>query len=77
MQNEVAVPANHLTTLAIATTRYHEATPDRIEYARMEYEEALYQFKSAQAGSEPEVGSFTTQPHDSGPATHSPGIAAY
>ena len=53
MQNDVAVrPAIHLTALALATTRYHEATPDRIEYARMEYEEALYRFKSAQAGSE-------------------------
>jgi hypothetical protein len=40
-----------LSALAIATTRYHEAAPDRIEQARIQYEEALCQFKTAQADS--------------------------
>jgi thermostable 8-oxoguanine DNA glycosylase len=50
MQDELHVrPGNHLLqALALATTRYHEAAPDRIVAARIQYDEALYQFKMAQ-----------------------------
>ena len=33
--------------LGRATTAYHEALPDRIEYARQEYEEALRRFNAS------------------------------
>jgi hypothetical protein len=50
MQDEsTANPVSYLNALAVATTIYHEAAPDRIEQARLQYEEALYQFKTAQA----------------------------
>lgn len=38
-----------LCELGQATTAYHEATPDRVEIARLEYEAALYNFKSFQS----------------------------
>lgn len=36
-----------LIELGRATTAYHEAPPDRVEYARQEYEEALRNFNAA------------------------------
>ena len=35
------IPQEILSELGRATTAYHEATPDRLEQARQEYEEAL------------------------------------
>jgi len=35
-----------LCELGRATTAYHEAAPDRMEDARLEYEEALRRFKA-------------------------------
>ena len=36
-----------LIELGRTTTAYHEATPDRVEYARQEYEQALRNFNAA------------------------------
>lgn len=36
-----------LSELGRATTAYYEATPDRLEQARQEYQEALRQFNGA------------------------------
>jgi len=43
-----------LCELGRATTAYHEATPDRAENARQEYEEALRRF-NASCGSAPKT----------------------
>ena len=42
-----------LRALATATTAYHEATPDRVEEARIVYEQALERFNLAQSGEAP------------------------
>jgi hypothetical protein len=41
------VPRELLSELARATTAYYDATPDRLEQARREYDEALRQFNGA------------------------------
>ena len=41
-----AIPLDILSELARATTAYHEAAPDRVEYARVVYEEALRKFRA-------------------------------
>ena len=41
-------PVEVLKALAAATTQYYEASPDRLELARLQYEEALHEFNSAQ-----------------------------
>ena len=38
------IPQEILSELGRATTAYYEATPDRLEQARQEYEEALRRF---------------------------------
>ena len=40
------VPQEVLSELGRATTAYYEATPDRLEKARQEYEEALRRFNA-------------------------------
>jgi hypothetical protein len=42
----LAVPREILSELGRATTAYHDATPDRLEQARQEYEEALQKFNA-------------------------------
>ncbi len=44
-----ATPFDLLSELGRATTAYHEAPPDRVESARLEYEDVLLRFNSAQA----------------------------
>jgi hypothetical protein len=39
-----------LSELSRATTAYYEATPDRLEQARQEYEEALRRFNATSEG---------------------------
>ena len=43
----LAVPREMLSELSRATTAYYEATPDRLEQAQREYEEALRKFNGA------------------------------
>jgi hypothetical protein len=48
-KNQVPTESNGLELLCElgrATTAYHEAPPERIEDARMQYEEALRRFKA-------------------------------
>jgi hypothetical protein len=40
------IPEDILSELGRTTTAYHEATPDRFEDARQEYEEALRKFNT-------------------------------
>jgi hypothetical protein len=44
-----ATPSELLRLLATATTAYHEAPPDRVEEARLVYEEALQRFRGVQS----------------------------
>jgi hypothetical protein len=43
-----SIPLEILSELGQATTAYHEAPPDRLEYARQEYEDVLRRFNSMQ-----------------------------
>jgi hypothetical protein len=42
-------PVEVLKALAAATTQYYEASPDRLELARLRYQEALQEFNAAQS----------------------------
>lgn len=42
-----AISLDALCELGRATTAYHEALPDRVEYARQEYQEALRRFNDS------------------------------
>jgi hypothetical protein len=42
-------PVEVLKALAAATTQYYEASPDRLELARLRYQEALQDFNAAQS----------------------------
>jgi hypothetical protein len=42
-------PVQALKALAAATTQYYEASPDRLELARRQYQEALQEFNAAQS----------------------------
>jgi hypothetical protein len=46
--NSHSIPLELLSELGQATTAYHEAPPDRMEYARLEYEAVLRRFNSLQ-----------------------------
>jgi len=46
VESSWSVETDLLAELGRATTAYHEATPDRLEIAREEYERVLIKFKS-------------------------------
>jgi hypothetical protein len=48
--NSHSIPLEILSELGQATTAYHEAPPDRMEYARQEYEAVLRKFNSIRIG---------------------------
>jgi hypothetical protein len=53
-KNEQRGPQEALLALATATTQYYEARPDRLEQARVQYQQALYEFNAAQPAADPE-----------------------
>jgi hypothetical protein len=61
-ENEQRRSVEILKALATATTQYYEAPPDRFEHARLQYEQALCQFKAAS----PEKGNGQNIRVDSG-----------
>jgi hypothetical protein len=52
---DIESPSGILRALAIATTEYYEASPDRTEKARLQYEEVLARFNSSQQSAMPLV----------------------